>query len=122
MFHRSSHAALRPHERRVFGAALLAVSLAAVLTGCSSNSDPGREPTASPSSNSNLSPQQQQVLGFYQCMRDNGVDIPDPDNDGIIRLNGIDPNDPAVAAALNTCRSSMPGGGEPPKPDAKALK
>lgn len=120
----------RPRANFLLGAGTVALALATVLTGCGSKSDSdggSGSPGSKPSSNSNVSPQQKQILAFYQCMRDNGVDMPDPKGDGMIRLDGIDPNDPAVAAALQTCQASLPGGGgpgggQPPAPDANALE
>jgi hypothetical protein len=58
-------------------------------------------------------------LEFARCMRENGVDIPDPTGDGftIGPDSGIDPNDPDVQAAFEECRPILeeifaPPGGE----------
>lgn len=70
---------------------------------------------------------------FAQCMRKNGVDVPDPDfsgqgqggqggqggRPGLFGASGIDPNDPKVRKAMTGCRSVFtdaglgggPGGG-----------
>ncbi|QFG26525.1 hypothetical protein [Actinomadura sp. WMMB 499] len=62
---------------------------------------------------------------FAQCMRDNGVDMPDPSADGRVEIrqsaapgerDGQDGQDKAVAAQ-EKCRHLMPNGGEPPTPD-----
>ena len=65
------------------------------------------------------------ALEFTQCMRDEGVDLPDPtvNADGSIQLfqpgaiSNIDPDDPAVANAVEVCgdliagASFLPGAG-----------
>jgi hypothetical protein len=61
-----------------------------------------------------------QSAKFAQCMRDNGVDMPDPqvDGDGRVRMGG-----PAAGAAdrdkakaaHEKCKQHLPNGGEPPK-------
>lgn len=56
------------------------------------------------------------ALEFAACMRDNGVDMPDPDTDGggmAVTLGG-DGTDPAdVDAAFEACKEFLPNGGEP---------
>ncbi|WP_205471092.1 hypothetical protein [Nocardioides sp. SYSU D00038] len=50
---------------------------------------------------------QDRVLAFAQCMRDNGIDMPDPDfQGGMVRFGppeGVDPEDPAFREAQETC-------------------
>ena len=55
---------------------------------------------------------------FAQCMRDNGVDLPDPGQGGGPgaggppgRGGGIDMDDPDVQAAQEKCRDKLPQGG-----------
>ncbi|GAA0906932.1 hypothetical protein [Virgisporangium aurantiacum] len=63
--------------------------------------------------------QQEQLRKFAQCMRDNGVDMADPDpNGGGFGGQGgqppFDQNDPKVQKALESCRgelTSVQGGG-----------
>lgn len=56
-----------------------------------------------------------QGVQFAQCMRDNGIDVPDPDpNTGRIQIGGggnINPNDPAFQAAIEACQDVAPFGG-----------
>jgi hypothetical protein len=56
-----------------------------------------------------------QFLEFARCMRENGVDVPDPEPGQAPGAGGaqIDQNDPDVQAALEACQSSLPnfGGG-----------
>ncbi|MGP4113938.1 hypothetical protein ACTWP5_23880 [Streptomyces sp. 4N509B] len=52
------------------------------------------------------------VLAWYDCMRENGVDLPDPDpNNPAIRLPEGGANDPEVRAAQEACQDELPGGG-----------
>jgi len=60
------------------------------------------------------------ILDFYQCLRDNGIDVEDPDlsgSGGGVRVGGgpgggaIDPNDPEQMAILEDCRDETGLGG-----------
>ena len=66
--------------------------------------------------------QQTQFIALAECMRDEGVDFPDPKFDangnldlGALASGGINPSDPKVQAAFQTCSKKvdiqMPGGG-----------
>jgi hypothetical protein len=64
--------------------------------------------------------QVEQLQKMAQCMREHGVDVPDPDDSGRVELHregkdakgtnavGIDPGDPKVQQALNACQKFMP--------------
>jgi len=61
---------------------------------------------------------QDQMLAFSQCMRDNGIDYPDPefsDDGGVTIIGGegfaMDPSDPAFQAAQEACQEIFGGGG-----------
>ena len=63
---------------------------------------------------------QEQALAFAKCMREHGVNMPDPkfqDGGVQITLDGTDPNDPKVKTANNTCAKKAglpkPGGKGP---------
>ncbi|MBB5785429.1 hypothetical protein [Jiangella mangrovi] len=65
---------------------------------------------------------EQAELDFYECMREHGVDLPDPDpgQPGMqLRLPQGDPN---AQAAAEECRALLPNGGEPPQLDASQLE
>ncbi len=55
---------------------------------------------------------QDSLLEFAQCMRDEGVDVPDPQAGQAPGAGaaGIDTDDPAVQAALDECGSIIAGG------------
>ena len=57
---------------------------------------------------------QDQLLAFAQCLRDEGVDVSDPDlSDGAAGLLDweFDPEDPANAAAIEACQTLFAGAG-----------
>jgi hypothetical protein len=65
----------------------------------------------------NLSPEQEQemreaMLAFARCMREHGVDIPDPqfgEGGGAgLRLRNVNPNDPKFRQAEEACRDKLP--------------
>ncbi|MEV0645455.1 hypothetical protein AB0I28_09335 [Phytomonospora sp. NPDC050363] len=70
---------------------------------------------AEPSSSAALT-NEEAALRFAECMREQGIDVPDPDpdEDGFrMRLpEGVDPE--AAKAATEVCKEFMPHGGEPP--------
>ncbi len=66
--------------------------------------------------------QQSQFIALAECMRDEGIDFPDPKFDangnldlGALTSSGINPSDPKVQAALQACSKKVdfqfPGGG-----------
>jgi hypothetical protein len=64
---------------------------------------------------------------FAQCMRDNGIDMSDPETDGEGRVrfgrpggaDGPPPDRETFEAAQKACRQHLPNGGEPPKLSAE---
>jgi hypothetical protein len=56
--------------------------------------------------------EQEQILRFVECMRENGVpDFPDPTTGGgVIIGGGIDPNSPQFQQAMQACQSLLPAG------------
>lgn len=54
--------------------------------------------------------QQEQLLKWAQCMRDNGVDVPDPDPNGsgsLFEQGGIELDDPTVQKAMEACQGQL---------------
>jgi hypothetical protein len=52
--------------------------------------------------------QQQQMLAFARCMRQHGINMPDPDADGRVDTRGINPDDPKFKAAERACPGFRP--------------
>lgn len=105
---------------------LLALSLG--LSACGSADDGDGVATAGgdgadPSASATLSDQEAAVR-FAQCMREHGIDVPDPDPDqeGFRAQlpEGTDPED--ARAATEECKQYMPNGGEPPKLDPEVIE
>jgi hypothetical protein len=68
---------------------------------------------------------QERMIKYSQCMREHGIDIPDPETaadggTGIKVPDGVDPKD--VEAANKECKQFMPNGGERQQPDAQQLE
>lgn len=105
-------------------AAVVAVGVLA-LASCSKSGDPGiahlstsSNPTASASPGATNS--ETQALAFAQCMRDNGVDFPDPTVDangnlsfagafGQAQSGGFNPADSSFRDAMTACQDLMKG-------------
>lgn len=120
-------------RRRLAGARLamplaLTVGLAIALAGCGGQDDGGDGiatagnggAAASPSASASGEPvdAEERRLEFARCMRENGVEMPDPgpDNEGGVRFRFGEGTDPKKAeAALEKCRQHLPNGGERPQ-------
>ncbi|WP_326561689.1 hypothetical protein [Micromonospora sp. NBC_01796] len=110
----------------VTGLLVLPALLALALAGCGTSAEgdgvataggaAGAGPTASASAAAFDDADRQ--LKFAQCMRENGVDMPDPDPaaPGQVRINGGSDPDKAQAA-MEKCREFLPNGGEGRKLD-----
>jgi hypothetical protein len=111
---------------RHFSAVALPAAMAIVaLGGCAM-------PFSSPQASATASPDPRQaMLRFAQCMRQHGIDVPDPTADGNLTIHGdagagasgatggpqqsgpssADPNSPTFKAAQTACQKYMPKGG-----------
>jgi hypothetical protein len=121
---------MRPRQWSVLAFVVLA------LTGCGSESGPkvasangGAGSGAQPSASATTEVEQGEALRrFAQCMRDNGVDMPDPEvqpGGGVImrrRGTNVDPNDDKFQAAMQKCRTLLPNGGVPPTMSPEQLE
>jgi len=102
----------------------IVVALVLLTTACSSDDDgesvatlgDGESTTSStPASDQDL---EGALLAFAECMRDEGVNVPDPqiDEDGRLTFGAgagnIDPNDPDVQAAFEACQDELPDFGQ----------
>ncbi|MBM7773791.1 hypothetical protein JOD54_003995 [Actinokineospora baliensis] len=103
--------------------ALLSIGLA----GCGSGGDAGVDKVASADGSGSTAAEpadtrsdEERVLAFAQCMREHGIDVPDPEPGGQggiqVRVpEGMDKG--KVDEANATCRAHLPNGGEPGKAD-----
>lgn len=100
------------------------VLLVAVLGGCAAKQEgpevasAGGNPAASAGA---PAPQDAaaQSRKFARCMREQGVEMPDPGPDGMVGLAIDEANQEKVTAASNKCREFLPNGGEPAKMSAE---
>ena len=109
---------------------LLAAALVAAAVGlgaCGSSNDGGGASKSASAGDRAF----EGALKFSKCMRDHGIDMPDPERVGTggIRLTGghFDPDDPKMKTAQAACQKYMQfggGGGKRPSPaeQAKAQK
>ncbi|WP_020665134.1 hypothetical protein [Amycolatopsis benzoatilytica] len=114
--------------------AVVAAGLAlALLTGCSSggSGDSASQvaslssPKASPQAGSgdgkaNAASDQDAMRAYAKCMREHGVDMPDP-VDGAPQSITLNAGDPGQNTALDACRKLLPNGGAPKKMTAEQL-
>ena len=101
---------------------LAAVGAALALGACGSSDDDGGSPTSGASRQDKAF---EGALKFSKCMRDHGVDFPDPQRvgSGGIKITGrnINPNDPKTKSAQSACQKYMQiGGGETLDPAKRA--
>jgi hypothetical protein len=98
----------------------LGAFLLLALAGCSSAGDADIPSAGGPQSSTASAAQasdEEKAREFTDCMRDNGVDLPDPEPDGDGGFDfGLDqasvgPGDPGFQKALKACRDKLPGGG-----------
>ncbi len=96
--------------RRTIGA--LAAGVALALAGC--GEDPARD--AGGGAGANRASAAEGALAFARCMREHGIDLPDPQTSGggMVRITpgeGFDPGDPRARRAQEACRDELPAAG-----------
>jgi hypothetical protein len=115
-------------RRRTMGVAVPLLLALALLGGCAGDEDAPPVATAGGDTGASATPKPvddaDQGRKFAACMRAEGVDMPDPDSEGRIRMKaegaGVsgkksDAGAQLAEKALEKCRDLMPDGGEPPK-------
>lgn len=120
-------------RRRHVGLVLPLITLLGLaLAGCGgsgSGSDgvatAGGGTAAAPSGSAEPVSDDERRLKFAECMRENGVDMPDPEpgGGGGVRIalgDGVDPQ--KAQAAMEKCRSYLPNGGERGQLDPQQLE
>lgn len=96
----------------------LSLLIATAVSACGSDSDAEADPGTSPAAAEGSADEwDQHVLDFYQCLRDQGLDVEDPEpssqsGDGktqrrILDFGDLNPDDPEVKAAMETCEESV---------------
>jgi hypothetical protein len=107
--------------------------LFALVTACGGGGDDGADGVASASDGNEPAAaedepkgsDEDQMLAFAKCMREHGVDVPDPEPGGKggieIRAERADGSRTEQDKAMAACKELLPNGGEPPKPSAKDL-
>jgi hypothetical protein len=93
------------------GVIALLLTLCAVVLGACGGDDDGAN--ASDGSNASDDSQEEAGLRFAECMREHGVDVPDPQPGGGIQLGGpsgsadVRPSDPAFQDAFEACEDEL---------------
>ncbi|MEV6830207.1 hypothetical protein [Amycolatopsis sp. NPDC051102] len=112
-----------------------AIGAALLLGGCGAKTDDGSKvasistppksggPSAADASGKS---DEDKMRDFAKCMREHGVDMPDPKpagdgKGGSIAIQGVAPGDGKLDAASNACKHLMPNGGEMKPPSAEEL-
>ncbi|WP_053207431.1 hypothetical protein [Jiangella muralis] len=100
---------------------VVALLLTVALTACGSDDGDddvsaagtgGGDSTSDGGGGSGEADPEQAELDFYECMRENGVDLPDPDpGQPGVQLQ-LPPGDPDAEAAMEKCRTLLPNGGD----------
>jgi hypothetical protein len=109
---------------------VLGLLLALAAAGCGGTDDgddgvatAGGGPSSTASASAKPSPMtdEERQVRFAQCMRDNGVDMPDPEIDnGRVRIRAPEGADPQkVQAATEKCKQYLPNGGDRPRGNAE---
>jgi hypothetical protein len=107
---------------RELGARLATVVVGMAIIGglaaCSSNGANG----ASSGSPSSPQSKQQEMLAYVQCMRSHGVQMPDPDSNGMLRMQATQqqpgpesPDEKKMDAANSACKHFVPEMNESPE-------
>lgn len=99
----------------------LGAAMLLTLTACASSQGEGIASaggTQSASQGAEPVSDEEKAREFAECMRDNGIDLPDPEPDGNggfdygVSAAGVDLSDPALRKAIRACRDKLPGGGQ----------
>lgn len=101
------------HTKFTAATTLAAVSVAlSVLTGCSSSSPSAGTDPASSGAKSAITDINEWQLAYAKCMRAEGIDMPDPDPNGVMTSTVTD--DGTYAAASTTCLEKIGDAPTPP--------
>jgi hypothetical protein len=111
---------------------VLVPMLVLALAACGGKKDHGMPTanggtaTATPKASASLSDEQkrEQALKFARCMRDHGIDVPDPGSDKGVQIGGGHAGvaDEKTKAAMEACRQYLPDGGDLKKPSTDQIE
>jgi hypothetical protein len=100
----------------------VAVLVLLAAAGCGKSEGPqvasaggAATPSAGATTTASAGDREEQLRQFAGCMREHGVDVPDPQPGQTLAGAGGALNDPDFSTAFAACRSTLPNGGEPPK-------
>lgn len=110
--------------------AILTLVLGLTLTGCAgadSSDVASVDDDSSPSSTTepDAGTTEGDGIKFAECMREHGIDLPDPKDEGggAVQFSlPRDTDDAAMGKAMDACRQFLPNGGEPMKLDSEQLE
>jgi hypothetical protein len=120
---RETPARQRRRRRPPLAALVGVLALTLAVAACAGGNDTGgvaslngsNKPTATTNAN-NGKDNKQAALDFARCMRQHGIDIPDPGPGGGIQVNGglntVKPDDPKFKAAQQACQKLLPNAGK----------
>jgi hypothetical protein len=95
------------------GIATAPTTTASAATGSTSSAQPSTRPSA------------RSGIGYAQCMRKHGIDMPDPTSKGLLLNQGAGSAPTAdqrkLDAAMSACKALLPSGGQLVKPPADAV-
>jgi hypothetical protein len=90
--------------KRSTGTLVATAAAAFVLAGCAATSQ-----GATSGSVDNAGPIEPSAVSYAACLRENGIQVPDPDASGALAMpEGYDRDDPAVRAAEQACADHLP--------------
>jgi hypothetical protein len=98
---------------------LLTAALTTMLAACGSDDPGGGDNPTSAGGDDAAASDEDLILDFYQCLRDNGLDVADPDlGSGGPQAGGgppgVDTSDPAAMEVVDLCREAALGDVEGP--------
>jgi hypothetical protein len=113
------------HVRIRMGIAL-GLLLALAAGGCGRAKNDNGVATANGSSGATQSAaagnDREKALKYAQCMREHDIDVPDPDENGVLKLPGVVDDTKKLDAAMQACKPLLPNGGEAKKPDPQQME
>ncbi|TWP50026.1 hypothetical protein FKR81_22640 [Lentzea tibetensis] len=108
----------------------IAVLVLLLAVGCGSApkdkvasvSGDGKTTSEQPKSDGDGKFDEKKMLEFTKCMRDNGVDMPDPETDkGGVAMRVEEDNAEQMQKATEACKQFLPNGGEMRKPSPEEM-